>query len=257
MPTWLAVRVCKFSLLLVGHLEAEAIDWDLRPVSRYVPGGAVSDLVIVGNHAYAVGGDGGPTGLRVFDLNNAAKPVLAGDSYTRERATGLAVAGDYAYVVGYGRLEVLDLRNSAISRWLGICDIPQGDAIRVAVSGHYACVASGNAGLQVVDVSIPANPRPVHGQSIGGFADAVLVSGDHAYLTASRWSLAGTPLGGRLRVFDIRGPANPKPVGDYESRNAVSGLAVSGAYAIPYGSRGSGSRRGATRQCGLSRQRHP
>jgi hypothetical protein len=33
----------------------------------------------------------------------------------------------------------------------------------VAVSGNYAYVADGNAGLQVIDVSNPANPQRVGG----------------------------------------------------------------------------------------------
>ena len=34
-----------------------------------------------------------------------------------------------------------------------------GYALGVAVAGNYAYVADGDAGLQVIDVSNPANPR--------------------------------------------------------------------------------------------------
>ena len=36
---------------------------------------------------------------------------------------------------------------------------PAGYAYGVAVSGNYAYVADGEAGLQVIDVSNPANPH--------------------------------------------------------------------------------------------------
>ena len=50
-------------------------------------------------------------------------------------------------------------------------------ALGITVAGRYAYVASGSAGLQVVDVSNPANPQPVAGYETGGFAVAVAVSG--------------------------------------------------------------------------------
>jgi hypothetical protein len=52
----------------------------------------------------------------------------------------------------------------------------------VAVSGNFAYVANGYAGLNVIDVSDPANPQWVGGYFTTGFAYSVVVSGDLAYV---------------------------------------------------------------------------
>ena len=47
---------------------------------------------------------------------------------------------------------------------------PAGLLMGVAVSGNYAYVADGVAGLQVIDVSNPANPQRVGGYDTSGYA---------------------------------------------------------------------------------------
>lgn len=43
---------------------------------------------------------------------------------------------------------------------------PRGNVYAVAVSGNYAYIAAYEAGLQVIDVSNPANPQGVGGYSL-------------------------------------------------------------------------------------------
>jgi hypothetical protein len=57
-----------------------------------------------------------------------------------------------------------------------------GLAEGVYVSGNYAYVADGGAGLRVIDVSNPANPREVGFFDTPGFAEDVYVSGNYAYV---------------------------------------------------------------------------
>ena len=68
----------------------------------------------------------------------------------------------------------------------------------MAVSGNYAYVAEsslyrqrcGLGGLQVIDVSNPANPQRVGGYDTSGSAQGVAVSGNYAYVADGCW-LAG------------------------------------------------------------------
>ena len=57
------------------------------------------------------------------------------------------------------------------------------------MSGHYAYVAVGGAGLEVIDVSDPANPRRVGSYDTPGGAVDVAVSGDYAYVADKNWGL--------------------------------------------------------------------
>jgi hypothetical protein len=81
----------------------------------------------------------------------------------------------------------------------------------VVVSGHYAYVANGDAGLQVIDVSNPASPQPVGGYDSGGWsASGVAVSGHYAYVA----DFTG------LHVIDVSDPAQPRRVGGNSAFNA-------------------------------------
>ncbi len=97
-----------------------------------------------------------------------------------------------------------------------------GYAQDVAVSGNYAFVADGDAGLQVIDISDPARPVRVGGYDTSEWAWGVAVSANYAYVTDV---LAG------LQVIDISDPARPVRVGGYDTGGEAGGVAVSGNYA--------------------------
>jgi hypothetical protein len=67
------------------------------------------------------------------------------------RGCGLATLALALAWVAHGANPVL------IGQWPGR---PRASALSVAVSGNYAYVAAVGAGLQVIDVSNPANPQP-------------------------------------------------------------------------------------------------
>ena len=93
-----------------------------------------------------------------------------------------------------------------IGRWTGW--MTEGWSRGVALSGTYAYVADMSAGLQVIDVSNPANPRRVGGYDTSGSAHGVAVSGSYAYVADER---AG------LHVIDVSNPANPQRAGGYDT----------------------------------------
>ena len=82
----------------------------------------------------------------------------------------------------------------------------------MAVSGNYAYVADGDAGLQVIDVSNPANPQRVGGYDTSGDAQGVAVSGNYAYVADG---------GAGLQVIDVSNPANPQRVGGYDTSGSA------------------------------------
>ena len=85
-----------------------------------------------------------------------------------------------------------------IGQWPGW---PRGAPYAVAVSGNYAYVAAKNAGLQVIDVSNPANPQRVGGYDTSGSALGVAVSGNYAYVADGQWGVM--ILGPRPRITSI------------------------------------------------------
>jgi hypothetical protein len=78
------------------------------------------------------------------------------------------------------------------------------------------------SGLQVIDISNPANPQRVGGYVTSGSATGVAVSGTHAYVAEG---------GHGLQIIDMSDPANPQRVGGYDTSGYAGGVAVSGHYA--------------------------
>src|SRR5687767_9902639 len=56
------------------------------------------------------------------------------------------------------------------------------DILDLVVSGNYAFAASGQTGLQVFDISTREKPRLVGQCSLGGYALALTLSGNYAYV---------------------------------------------------------------------------
>ncbi len=96
-----------------------------------------------------------------------------------------------------------------------------GDAAAVAVSGNYAYVADGGSGLQVLDITDPANPTLAGGWDTPGTARDVVVEDNHAFVVDADQG---------LRVLDVSDPANPAPAGWYDTDDAWA-VAVEGDFA--------------------------
>ncbi len=69
-------------------------------------------------------------------------------------------------------------------------------------------MADYGSGLQVIDISDPANPTLVGTYDTPGYARGVAVSGDHAFVADGDSG---------LQVIDISDPANPTLVGTYDT----------------------------------------
>ncbi len=103
----------------------------------------------------------------------------------------------------------------------GSYDTP-GIANSVYVSGNYAYVADGSSGLQIIDISDPANPTVKSTYDTPGHAWDVFVSGNYAYV-------ADRDTG--LLIIDISTPTSPTLKGTYDTPGYGEGVYVSGNYA--------------------------
>jgi hypothetical protein len=105
-----------------------------------------------------------------------------------------------------------------------------GHAIGVAVSGNHAYVAD-SAGMQILDVTNPANPQRVGAYNTRGLTGGFSVSGNYAYVLEVKRGETAVFLSPGLQIIDVRSPANPQPVGQYEAWGwDAHDVAVSGNY---------------------------
>src|SRR5262249_43751851 len=107
-------------------------------------------------------------------------------------------------------------------RSVGAYDVPGSLQITgLAVSNKYAFVTIEDGGLEVIDLSNPADPHRLGGYAMSGVANAVAVSGNYAYVTESRWWNGTQYLGGGLHVIDISNAASPQRLGVYPNHQPV------------------------------------
>lgn len=106
-----------------------------------------------------------------------------------------------------------------------------GFANNVDVSGNFAYVAAGSAGLQVVDVSDRKSPKTVGSEDTPGNANDVKVVGNTAFV-------ADGPAG--LQIINITNPLSPAIIGSVDTPDDAWDVVVNGNLAyVADGSAGS------------------
>jgi hypothetical protein len=222
---------CILSLFLLVTLSP-AQPVTVTPVGEW-PGfqrGPAQAVAVADGYAYVAAG-----GVYIFDTSQLSNLVPVG-IYATPDARDVVVIGQYAYVADWETgLQIVDVSDPAYPRRVGECSI-NGQARRLVMRDNYAYVAAApiwdgqsnqGGGLQVVDISNPANPQLVGEYPYfnppcawcGGSAYDVAVSGNYAYL-AEAWdetSPGGGEASGALAVIDISDPTSPWPVTSYDT----------------------------------------
>jgi len=184
-----------------------------------------NSISIQDDYAYIVSDDGS---LEIVDISNPDSPrhvsyflntEMPGGSASIENPKGIAVDGDYAYVIASGALHVFDVSDpfeiSLVSQLkntdLGALKIKCPAVIKV--SGDYAYIGSGDCGnstsgqLDVVDVSDPSSPMfETYVQStnipMSNYPRSIFIEDDYLYQVVSR--------GDYFQIFDISNPSSPQ-----------------------------------------------
>jgi hypothetical protein len=233
-----------FGLYLGGY--GTVIAGDINPVLKGSwPGfkrGPATAVAISGNYAYVA--TSGGVGLEVIDISNPSSPQPAGGCNLNgclNCAASVAVSGHFAYLAtGYG-LDVIDIANPVDPQRVGGYEASYEAhwyANGVAVSGHFAYVTDRRlegtnwiGGLQVFDVSNPADPQRMGWCASRMEGRELVVLGNYAYVTETDYDEATHQSRGGLEVFDVSSPAGPKQVGWYDAGTGVNEVALSGNYA--------------------------
>ncbi|MEW6379900.1 MAG: hypothetical protein AB1611_09880 [bacterium] len=222
---------------------------DLRDPARpvyaggYHTPGQARDVAIFGHYACVADG---PRGLTVIDLTNPADPRYAGENPLdikdlgpwiehKKNASTVAMYDHYA-CLGFqskGGVAIVDLSdpaNPSLVSWF----TTEGEARKIAVSGHYAYVADDSKGLVIIDLHDPVKPARVDSAMTGqegipesgseGGARDIAVSGSFASLV-SRW-------GSSLAILTLPDPSAPSVAGRYTTEGYARAVAVSGHHAL-------------------------
>jgi hypothetical protein len=183
----------------------------------------IQDIALDGNYVYAANGEGG---LHILDVSDLTNPVLLG-SYSG-LANTVAVNGSHAYVTA-DQLDVLDVSNPTQPIKVGSYN-PNGRPSRIAVSGNYVYVTTGdsadnNRRLEVLSLANPTTPTQVGYyetlEPIGEF----VIDGNYAYIKLTGW---GRDPAYDLLVVNVTNPTQPSLVSYFKRYRNYSLAAAQG-----------------------------
>lgn len=168
--------------------------------SHATPGWALHITAADGKAYVADGADG----IRILDISNSAdiREITAYRDAGFSRRT--AVSGNTLYLADTSRgMQIINSADPVKPVKIGgYAEI--AEARWVALKENYAFIAGGKSGnLHILDISNPADPRPIGMFKGSGYASGVSVSGNYAYLT----TFESTP--NYVWVIHIADPVNP------------------------------------------------
>jgi hypothetical protein len=166
-------------------------------------------------------------GLSRIDLSEPGKPHIVWNLPLPGTALpGLAISGHYAYVgAGTSGMHVVDLRDSGRPRRVATLN---HEAQEVAVARNLALISKLYGGLSLVDISDASNPTVVSTITGNWSVSDMQAVGDYLYIANYAY-----PDPSALLIYNIGDPANPLPVGSFNTGLNASPrhVEVSGQYA--------------------------
>jgi hypothetical protein len=160
---------------------------------------AVLGLAVSGSYAYLASHS---QGLQVINIDDPANPERV--RRYQFSACDIKVVGDYAYLIGGGKLFIMNIENKVVPIMLSQTYID--DRINsLAIKGSYAYVG-GYPYFTILDISDPATPHIVYTYPTDKWATETKISGSFLYL-------ANHDSG--IDIFDISNPTNPTLVSNY------------------------------------------
>ena len=165
--------------------------------------------------------------MHILDISDPRTPALlgsynvAGSGWFAPNATDAVVNDDLAYVLS-GVLDIVDISNPASPQLLGSTSDLNGPGMttfrfRMALAGNCILGPSYEAGLKIIDVGDPGDPRLAGVYDSPGIALAATVHGSNAFLADGTSGLS---------VIDISTPASPRVVAWSDTPDICSGVAV-------------------------------
>lgn len=167
----------------------------------------------------------GTAGLRILDVTSPSSPLLLSTFALSGEARGVAVKGNFAYVIGRDAgVHIVDVSNAANPVLLKT--IPTSRSRGIAINGNYAYVATRDSGLIVWNVTDPANP-----------IKKAAVKGIDVENVASAGNVVGTSFYSSIRFYDITNPESPVAKGSTPTfKTGNEGFSIVGNYAyVPDG----------------------
>ncbi len=182
--------------------------------------GVVSAVTISGTTAYVADNH---NRFLVVDISNPAQPQTIGELDITEYTTGIALGGDYAFLVNNTGLQIVDISVPGSPADMGTLPLTGGRAL--VYQDQHVYITGNDLRLGIVDVTNPGQPQLLLEDALEGSSGRPTLVGTRLYIPVSD----AVP---HLDVHDVTDPANPVDIGSVEIGAAPGegGVAFFGRY---------------------------
>jgi hypothetical protein len=189
-------------IFIQGHYAyiAEKLNWNgLGIIAVYDPANptfsgshealsSATDIFVSGYYAYLICRDlVGGGNFRIIDVTIPTHPVITFGWGPNLTLTDSYILNNYCYLTyENGIIEIHEIGGAPYPGlgFRGACNTP-GYASGICIVEHYACVADGYSGLQVINIDDPYNPVITASYDTPGWARKVFASGNFIYVADS------------------------------------------------------------------------
>ncbi len=156
------------------------------------------------------------------DISSAGKnPGFTQDKLNKKNVT-VTAQGNYAFTGVGQKLIVLNISSLASPIEVGSIEISEGQVEDIYITESKSYIAAGGAGLRIMDISEPTNPKEIGFINTPGYAEGVAIAGHYAYVADG---------GAGVRVIDTSDPTHPREVGFVYVLGYAFNVVVVGNYA--------------------------
>ncbi len=190
-------------------------------------------VTVEGNYAYVgLEDDDALGGLAIVNIADPARMTLVSTLSTAGAAGGIAKIGNYVYLShreldgGFTGLKVIDVSNINSPRVVKTFNRTSMEEIKVA--GTYAYITAGAQGLEIFDVSNPANPASVSLTPLAATASYAL-----SVDVVEKYAFVTDYDGAKLYALDVSNKTRPTIVTSFATSQNLPALwvHVAGRYA--------------------------
>lgn len=194
-------------------------------VSKFQADGIAVDVVLNGSYATLGTFEEFTNCYTLIDISKADDPTLSDVIDLQSLICGaprqMAAQGDFIYSADEWGLSIYDVSKPGEITTAGRIELQQEghQTLALAVSGNFAYVGDAGAGLKIIDVSDPTNPKFVTVYKYGLNVGSVASSGDVLYL--------GHYGEGITSVSNKKPGAMPTLLGKYQTQGSVEEAVIS------------------------------
>ena len=174
-------------------------------------------LKVVNNYLYVAA----RSEIFIFDISGPESPKLAGWFNTGSHAYGIAVAGNYAYVVEYHCLKIFNVFKPAEPVLVESYSYDLNYLEDIESKGELLFVTRGRNGLQIYDISNPISPI-LTGNYLNSRVTGIEVAGDYAYL-ANYY--------GGFQTIDVSDPTHVVQLDSHDTEGIAGSVRIKDNYA--------------------------